>query len=244
MMITSNKLKSYKKDYGYSYTIGAYPTIELLKHQTQAVQSVYLHSKLEQPILIEEICGRDIPVLYNDRIFERVGVNDNSYVLGVFNKYEGHLSLHKPHIVLVNPSDMGNLGTIIRTAIGFGYRDLAIITPAADYWNPKTIRSSMGALFQLNIQCFSSFEAYQAAFPAHELFPFVLGGNCRYNFETCPKITLFSLIFGNEASGLDNRFLSLGTPVQIPQTAQVDSLNLAVAVAIGAYHFAVRNGLV
>ena len=54
---------------------------------------------------------------------------------------------------------MGNLGTIIRTIAGLGINDLAIIEPAADIWNPKTLRATMGALFHARHECFPNFEA-------------------------------------------------------------------------------------
>jgi TrmH family RNA methyltransferase len=57
------------------------------------------------------------------------------------------------------------------------------------------------------------------------------------NIKDCPKPKLFSLVFGNEARGLDDSFLKVGTSVMIPQTSDVDSLNLTIAVGIGAYEF-------
>jgi TrmH family RNA methyltransferase len=53
----------------------------------------------------------------------------------------------------------------------------------------------------------------------------------------CPKPKLFSLVFGNEASGLDDSYLKVGTSVMIPQSPDVDSLNLTIAVGIGVYAF-------
>lgn len=56
------------------------------------------------------------------------------------------------HVVLVNPSNAGNLGTIIRSCIGFGVEDIAIILPAVDLFDPKTIRASMGAKAKIRIE--------------------------------------------------------------------------------------------
>ena len=47
----------------------------------------------------------------------------------------------------------------------------------------------------------------------------------------------FTLIFGNEASGLPPEFARMGQSVLIPQTNEVDSLNLSVSVGIGVYSF-------
>ena len=47
----------------------------------------------------------------------------------------------------------------------------------------------------------------------------------------------FSLVFGNEQTGLPPDFAKLGQSVLIPQSDEIDSLNLAVAVSVGAYVF-------
>lgn len=244
-MTSNRKWKIYKKDYDYSYTMGIYPTIELLKSRPCVVREVVIHSKLEDLSVIKAICEKNnIPIIHNDKVFQRLGANDNSFVLGIFEKYNMNVNKNQPHIVLVNPSNMGNIGTITRTVLGFGYKDLAIITPAADIWNPKTIRASMGSFFKMNIECFCSFDEYKTQYSKHRLFPFMLHGNLKLTYDNCPKYPLFSLIFGNEATGLDDSFLSVGEPIKIPQTNDVDSLNLAVASAIGAYTFAVKNALI
>ena len=69
-------------------------------------------------------------MIYSDKIFNIVSNKENCYIIGVFKKYESKINPKSNHVVLVNPSNMGNLGTIIRTAIGFGINDIAIISPA------------------------------------------------------------------------------------------------------------------
>ena len=238
-------LRPYKEEYDYSYTSGAYATIELLKANPDVVKAVYIHSKYAGK---EDICGlcrdRDIPVLYDDRAFERINQKENSYVLGVFSKYFCRLMPDRPHIVLVNPSDMGNLGTIVRTMAGLNMLDLAVVTPAADILHPKTVRASMGALFRIRFQCFASFDAYKNAFPAHVCFPFTPEGKIPLSRGNCPQTPLFSLLFGNEASGLPDQCKSAGLGVKIPQSPLVDSLNLAIAAGIGMFIFADKNELI
>ncbi len=231
-------LKPYKSADGFSYAAGAYVTIELVKLRPEAVRAVYIHPDCNEPEGIARLCGqRNIPVVCDGKAFERLNQKENSYVLGVFEKYETGLSPKRPHVVLVNPADMGNLGTIVRTMAGFGLLQLAVITPAADIWNPKTVRASMGALFHMNFCHFVSFEAYRAAFPRHALYPFMLDGKLELRPENRPGTELYSLIFGNEASGLDPSFARVGTSVKIPQSALVDSFNLAAAAAVGMYVF-------
>lgn len=236
-------IKPYKKNFDYSYTLGAFPTFELIKTKPEKVIAVYVHSTFTDRASLEAICSAErIPVLEGDKLIGRLSEKENCFVVGIFEKYEDDLNKSRSHVVLVNPGNMGNLGTILRTCVGFGIQDIAIITPASDIFNPKTIRSSMGALFRLRSRQFESFEQYRNAFPKHEIFTFMLDGERTLRVADCPKPELFSLVFGNEATGLDASFHNVGTSVLIPQTADVDSLNLTIAVGIGVYLFTQKSG--
>ena len=48
---------------------------------------------------------------------------------------------------------------------------------------------------------------------------------------------IFTLVFGNEQTGLPAEFAKMGQSVMIPQSDEIDSLNLAVAVSVGSYVF-------
>lgn len=236
----------YKKGCGYSYALGAYTAIELLKIRPQAAREVYIHSKYENKPLIIELCERaSVPYRVDDKATERISQKEGCLVVAAFSPYVDELDAKKPHMVLVNPSDMGNLGTIFRIAAGFSILDVGIVLPAADVFHPKTVRASMGALFRVRCMLFESFSDYRALYQKHSIYPFLLGGKSALTPENCPKSSLFCIVFGNEAHGLDEAsFQKLGTCVRIPQSALVDSLNLSVAVGIGAYAFAVKNELV
>ena len=69
------------------------------------------------------------------------------------------------------------------------------------------------------------------------MYPFMLKGSVGLDQLQRDKGELYSLIFGNEATGLPASFASLGQPVRIPQSDAIDSLNLSVAVSIAAYAF-------
>jgi TrmH family RNA methyltransferase len=235
---SEQQIKPYKKDADYSYTLGAFPTYELIKARPNQVRKILVDTSFTDQENLKMLCEENkIPLEYNNKLITKLSDKENCYVAGVFDKYSCRLSSDKPHIVLVNPSNMGNLGTILRTAVGFGIYDIAIILPGADIYNPKTVRSSMGALFKLNICQYQSFEEYQQQFVNHEVFTFMLNGANTLTLQDCPKVDLFSLVFGNEATGLDDSYLKVGTSIFIPQSPDVDSLNLTIAVGIGVYVF-------
>jgi TrmH family RNA methyltransferase len=235
-------LKPYKKEFDYSYSFGVFPTLELLQTRPESALKVLLSEagrKNRGIAKIEELCERRrIRVEVNDRAVERLAPKQNAYAIGVFKKYADTLNAADSHLVLVNPSDMGNLGTIIRTMLGFGMSNLALVRPAADVFDPKVVRASMGALFNVSFQYFDTLAQYRNAFP-HSLYPFMTNGKIALSQVefTAP----YSLIFGNESAGLPDDYLTLGTSVTIPHSRKIDSLNLTIAVGIALYEATKRD---
>jgi TrmH family RNA methyltransferase len=235
-------LKPYKKEYDYSYSFGVFPTLELLEARPEIVLKVLLSEagrKNKGVAKIEGICERHrIRVEVNDRAVERLAPKENADAIGVFKKYTGTLDSTANHLVLVNPSDMGNLGTIVRTALGFDVTNLALVRPAADIFDPKVVRASMGALFNITFQYIDTFAQYRSTFP-HNVYPFMTNGNrtlAQARFDT-----LYSLVFGNESAGLPEEYRSLGTSITIPHSRKIDSLNLTIAVGVALFEASKRD---
>ena len=233
-------MEKYKKDLEISYTFGIFPTFELLKHKTEYVQKVMIHEKLKITNDIQELIvfckQKNIMVEFCTKQIEKIVDKESTMVVGVFSKFKEKIEQNKNHIVLVNPSDMGNLGTILRTALGFNISNIAIIKPCADIFNPKAVRASMGALFSLNIQLFDSFDDYYKENANNNMYPFMLKATKTLQ-SLQEKKQPFSLIFGNEGSGLDDSFLNIGQSIIIKHSHNIDSLNLSISVALALYEF-------
>ncbi len=238
-------LKKYKHEAAYSYTLGMAPTLELIQYKKEAIDKVYVHpdyTPRDEIYNIFEICDRArLSWEINKKVFDRLSMKENVYVIGVFYKYDTPVVKDNPHIVLVNPSNSGNMGTIIRTSVGFGFKDLVVIRPAVDPYDPKTIRSSMGALFHINLSFFDSFREYRSQFPEHKIYTFMLKGKKILRDIQPPFPQPFSLVFGNEATGLPDSFLDYGESILIKHSREIDSLNLSIAFGIAAHTFS-QNG--
>ena len=229
--------KRYRKDDPVSYSLGITLTFELLRYKTEYVNKVYVHSAMKEGDTYDKlraICREaGIPVQQTDKIFHVLSQKENCYVIGEFRKFPGTLQKDASHIVLVNPSNAGNMGTIMRSALGFELNQMAIVRPAVDAFDQKVVRASMGAIFSTEFQYFDTFEEYRQQFGDRELYPFMLQAQI-----TLPEIHpsgTYSLIFGNEATGLPGEFLNIGTSVIIPHSHRIDSLNLPIAASIAMY---------
>lgn len=229
-------IENYKKEHKDSYTLGVFPTIELLQFKPKSVKKVYLSAKGGRNrgiAKIEELCNiYKIPYAVDTHQVNKMSPKENTLAIGIFNKFESPIKPGQNHIVLVNPQDMGNIGTIMRTMLGFGFSDIAIIRPAVDVFHPKAVRSSMGAVFQLNFSYFDSLEKYAQNFK-NNLYLFTKNANT--SVENQKFSEPFSLVFGNEADGLPKSALNLGTTVKLRQSEKVDSLNISVSAAIAMY---------
>lgn len=230
------KIKKYKKEDIYSYSLGAFPTIELIKNKKEYIISIYIHSSFDNLEIIEFI-SKNISkdkIIHDDKIFKILSEKENVYVIGVFKKYDMNLD-NKDHLLLDNPSNMGNLGTIIRSSLGFDIFNIALVSSSLDYFNPKVIRASMGAIFSLNIEVFNSLKEYKNKFKEHKIYSFMLDASLelgKFDFDK----NLITLAFGNEGSGLPSLYHE-ENPVIIRHNSLIDSLNITNAISIALYEY-------
>ncbi len=234
----AGKIQRYKHNLDVSYTLGATLTFEMLKERPDLINQVFISSETADEGGIHELLvslkKHHIPVVLSDKAFHILSPKGNCYVIGEFKKEKPSLK-EGNHIVLVNPSDAGNLGTILRTATGFGFSDIAIVSPAVDVYDPKVVRASMGALFHLRVEYFQTIEDYIRRFPDNARYAFML--RVPTPLPQVKRQTPYSLIFGNEATGLPENFADFCQSVIIRHTSRIDSLNLPMAAGIAMYEF-------
>lgn len=145
-------------------------------------------------------------------------------------------------VLLENLRDPGNLGTIVRTAEGAGMDAIILSKESVDIYNPKVIRSTMGAIYRMPIiyvDCFSDClinlqKSGIVIYAAH------LKGKNDYDKEQYVK--KMGLLIGNEANGLTEEIANLSNClVKIPMEGKVESLNAAIAAAILMYEIYRQN---
>ncbi len=238
-------LEGYKSSLDYSYAPGVFPAMECMLSRPGIVRRLLVHSSAAGREGVEKLtalaCEAGIRVEEADRALARISGKENCFAAAVFEKFSDKLAAGKPHVVLHQPGDSGNAGTIMRTALGLGIEDLALIRPCADPFDPKTVRASMGSLFRLRLHVYDCFEDYRSDFPEQALYPFMLDASVPLREAVREGVPgAYSLIFGNEGSGLPASFAECGRPVRIESNDRVDSLNLAIAAGIAIYEFGNR----
>lgn len=238
------KLEKYEKKLDYSYALGLFPCMEAINKAPELVKRIVLNSEISSDALktIENAAIKhSIRLEYADKLIKTISQKSNCFAAAVFEKNEPELDNKRNHIVLHNISDKGNLGTILRSALGFGFLDIAIIAPACDKFDPQVIRASMGAMFSMRVRDFASFEEYEDIYGERKLYPLMLDSSKSIESVLDEGEKPFSLILGNEGSGLPSEFKHKGQPIIIPHSTSIDSLNLSIAASIAMYLFSRHN---
>lgn len=237
------KIKRYSKKNNYSFCFGPEPVTDLLKMKKEKVLKVVFKESGLKDSGVKKVLNfvkkKKIPFEINDRLIEKIAFKENTYVVGIFEKYECELKKNSNHIVLVNPRNSGNLGTILRNMVAFECSEIVLIKPAVDIFQPSVVRSAMGALFYVNFKYFSSFEEYRKVFKKNNLYCFMLDAEKEIADVVFEKP--FSLVFGNESKGLEKSFRNFGESVFIPHSESIDSLNLSMSVGIALYISSKKN---
>ena len=135
-------------------------------------------------------------------------------------------------VALDRINDPGNLGTILRTCYWFGVDSVLISENSADIFNPKTIRSTQGSLFHMNIETNVKLPEKLNALSRNGYNVFVTSLNGE-TLNTNPKPGKCVLVFGNEANGVSSEILNNSNFQQIKIEAYTDCESLNVSVSAG-----------
>ena len=133
-------------------------------------------------------------------------------------------------IILDRVQDPGNLGTILRSAVGFGVKQIICSKGTVSAWSPKVLRAGMGAHFKLQI--FEN-QDLNGAISKVETPIFATSLQAKKSIYDENFTTKTAWIFGNEGAGVSSELLSkVKNQVIIPQVGEIESLNVAMAATV------------
>ncbi|MBS3971367.1 MAG: RNA methyltransferase [Clostridia bacterium] len=139
-------------------------------------------------------------------------------------------------IVLSEIQDPGNLGTIIRTAAAARATAVVLTKGTVDLYNPKVIRSTMGAAFQIPIICGLGDEEVINWLDKNNINILVADVNARQYYFAVNLKGAVALVIGNENRGPSSKWKSAaGDKIKIPILGDTESLNASVAAGILIY---------
>lgn len=199
-------MEKYRSDSPTSYILGISLTIEALRQVPSLLEKIYVSeavNKNEQYAKLIALANEyHIPLIEDEKVIRSLSIKENCYGIGVFKKFRRPLASSR-HIILYNFSDYGELGTIMRSAAAFDFHDIVLIEPKVDYFDPRVIRASMGAIFHMNIQVYATLDAYRRDYDL-EILPFV--GDGKKELREQEALAAYALLIPQKYHELDGQF--------------------------------------
>ena len=179
-------------------------------------------------------------VVLADRLFAEISSLESPAKVGLVLDLPPSLAPQhdQPTVVLDRVQDAGNVGSILRSAAAFGFRQVLAVQGTAGLWSPKVLRSGMGAHFSLQLV-----EGLQTADVLALRLPLLVTSS--HQGVDLPGASLpwpCAWVFGHEGQGVAPDLLAqAAVRVRIPQPGGEESLNVAAAAAICLYAGATRG---
>lgn len=159
--------------------------------------------------------------------------NPDGCVAEVAMPLEKSLNACEKVIAFNGVRDPGNMGTLLRSALAFGWDGAYLLPGSCDPFNDKALRAARGAqlLLPLAHGDWNSLKNLAIQQNWRTLVADIEGENIK-DFSCSERILL---ILGNEAQGVDSEIKNWGRKIMIPMSSQMESLNVSIAGSILMY---------
>ena len=132
-------------------------------------------------------------------------------------------------LMLEDIQDPGNLGSMLRTALGAGVEAVYLSKGCTDAWSPKALRGGQGAQFYLPIIEGVDIVSAMQNFAGNTYATTMVGKSLYAQDLTQPS----AFVIGNEGAGLSSKALQVAShQISIPMSVHLESLNAAAAAAV------------
>ena len=216
--------------------------IEEAVRENAKIKMIVVCEELNQNPLRKEILykiAKEKIIYVNDKIFKVLtDVTTPQGILAVIEKSkDNEIDFSKDlFLVLDNIQDPGNMGTILRTADSVLLTQIIVPKGNADCYNPKVVRSTMGAIFRVKVIEVEDLAKTIKEMKKHKIQ--ILATDLATD-ETIYDVSYkkSAIVIGNEGNGVSKEVLELADKkIKIPMPGKTESLNAAVATGIILYH--------
>lgn len=181
------------------------------------------------------------------------GVNDyisclttSSGIYAIYDKINRDIDFKSNIIYLNGINDPGNMGTILRTSLAFGFYNIVVDDTCVDIYNPKVINASKDSIFKLNISFDKDLEIFQKIKKEMKIYSTVMTGGVlpeKLKDLASPKRSSsyakaskkYCIVFGNEANGIGQAILDKSDGMISLSIDKIESLNVAISAGIILY---------
>lgn len=242
--IVKLKEKKYRKEFGEYIVEGAKIVKEAIEENAE-IKYIIIDENAKSNDLIEKHLKQHLEnidyIQVPNNIFKIISdVEQPQGVLAVIEKNNKNNDVdYSSDLILAldDIQDPGNLGTIIRTADSVGLKQILISKGTADPYNSKVIRSTMGAIFRVNIiECDDLVKTLKDVKENNfNIMVTSLQAN-KSIYELNLKQNV--VVIGNEAKGVSKEIIDLAdNKVIIPMLGKTESLNASIATGVILYEY-------
>lgn len=198
------------------------------------VEMASLSGCLFEVLSINPYQGKEKSALVSYEIIEKLSSSKTPEgIIGVCRKVEKEEVQEGPVLLLDRVQDPGNVGTLLRAALCFGFSSVYSISGTASFYNPKSIASSQGALFRLSLK--EGLSEEEAVALLREKGCLLVGSSLQgaidFRKAKLPN-RRYCLILGNEGQGMSQSLLKQTDFNAYIPISGIDSLNVGVAGGI------------
>ena len=227
--------KKYRRFYG-TFLVEGYKTVNEVVCGAMELEKLYV----EQSFVTKysDIIAKCEPnvILLSKPAFDKISDTVTSQGIIAEVKMRPSLDFHitEPILVLDRISDPGNMGTIIRTAAATGFREIVLID-CCDPYNPKTVRSSSGGIFYVDLYPISVNELFDECKKTNtKIYITDMAGENIFKMQNIDE--KYALVIGNEGGGVSDKMESLSSrTISLPMKSQMESLNAGVSASVIMY---------
>lgn len=180
-------------------------------------------------------------ILTNEAVLKKISTTDSAPEAVAIAKQKkftiDDIKSAKKVVLLENIKDLGNLGTILRTAKAFSQDAVILYGETVDLYNPKCVRSAVGNLWKLPVVQVKDFSVLKSSFEKFDRVATLPKASNTINLKDFSAKSPYLIMFGSEAEGLSQELIDFSTKkLTIEMNSEVESLNLSVSVGIILNH--------
>ncbi len=177
----------------------------------------------------------DIPqYIVTKEVMEKISKNKSSQGVLALCKMKTENKITSNHVLYLDDiSDPGNLGTLLRSALAFKYKDVILSKNCCYLYNEKVVQASQGAIFKLNILVRDFSILNDLKNKGYLLLVTSLKKAVDIN-EISDK-EKHVIVLGNEAHGVSDKIMNIADKLIKIKINDIDSLNVSIAGAIAMY---------
>ena len=238
------KEKKYRKEYNEYIIEGAKIVQEAIQEKVKIKQIIISENAINTDLILNHLKEELQKINYikvPSNIFKLISeVEKPQGVLAIIEKekQEENIDVNQDIILALDDlQDPGNLGTIIRTADSVGLKQILISKGTTEAYNPKVIRSTMGAIFRVKIIECENLKETLKKLQKNNFKIMVTDLNTDksiYDIKLQKKV----IIIGNEANGVSEEIKNIAdTRAIIPMFGKTESLNASIATGVILYEY-------